>query len=149
MKEILCFGDSNTYGLIPGTKNRYGRDTRWTGLIEQQLYGKGYRIIEEGLCGRTTVFEDELREGRKGAAFLPTLLESHAPVNRVVLMLGTNDCKTFYNASAEVIGKGMRKTDPSDQKRGSGDKDPSSLTDLAWRGRLGGRLRSGVQSEFR
>ena len=68
MKEILCFGDSNTYGLIPGTKNRYGRDTRWTGLIEQQLYGKGCRIIEEGLCGRTTVFEDELREGRKGAA---------------------------------------------------------------------------------
>ena len=61
MKEILCFGDSNTYGLIPGTKNRYGRDTRWTGLIEQQLYGKGCRIIEEGLCGRTTVFEDEVQ----------------------------------------------------------------------------------------
>ena len=99
MKEILCFGDSNTYGLIPGTKNRYGRDTRWTGLIEQQLYGKG----------RTTVFEDELREGRKGAAFLPTLLESHAPVDRVVLMLGTNDCKTFYNASAEVIGLGVER----------------------------------------
>ena len=107
MKEILCFGDSNTYGLIPGTKNRYGRDTRWTGLIEQQLYGKGCRIIEEGLCGRTTVFEDELREGRKGAAFLPTLLESHAPVDRVVLMLGTNDCKTIFGASAEIIGKGI------------------------------------------
>lgn len=94
MKEILCFGDSNTYGLIPGTKERYGRDTRWTGLLEQHLYEKGYRIIEEGLCGRTTVFEDELREGRKGAALLPTLLESHAPIDRVVLMLGTNDCKT-------------------------------------------------------
>jgi lysophospholipase L1-like esterase len=109
MKEILCFGDSNTYGLIPGTKNRYGRDTRWTGLIEQQLYGKGCRIIEEGLCGRTTVFEDELREGRKGAAFLPTLLESHAPVDRVVLMLGTNDCKTYNHASADRIGKGIEK----------------------------------------
>ena len=48
MKEILCFGDSNTYGLIPGTKERYGRDTRWTGLLEQHLYEKGYRIIEEG-----------------------------------------------------------------------------------------------------
>lgn len=95
MKEILCFGDSNTYGLIPGTKERYGRDTRWTGLLEQHLYEKGYRIIEEGLCGRTTVFEDELREGRKGAALLPTLLESHAPIDRVVLMLGTNDCKHF------------------------------------------------------
>ena len=81
--------------------------------FEQQL--KDYTqtgslcIIEEGLCGRTTVFEDELREGRKGAAFLPTLLESHAPVDRVVLMLGTNDCKTFYNASAEVIGLGVER----------------------------------------
>ena len=93
MKEILCFGDSNTYGLIPGTKNRYGRDTRWTGLIEQQLYGKGCRISEEGLCGRTTVFEDE---------------ETHTP-DAVVLMLGTNDCKTFYNASAEVIGLGVER----------------------------------------
>ena len=97
MKEILCFGDSNTYGLIPGTKERYGRDTRWTGLLEQHLYEKGYRIIEE----------DELREGRKGAALLPTLLESHAPIDRVVLMLGTNDCKSLYNASAEVIGLGI------------------------------------------
>ena len=107
MKQILCFGDSNTYGLIPGTKNRYGRDTRWTGLIEQQLYGKGCRIIEEGLCGRTTVFEDELREGRKGAAFLPTLLESHAPVDRVVLMLGTNDLKIRFQATPTDIGKGI------------------------------------------
>ena len=107
MKEILCFGDSNTYGQIPGTINRFGRDTRWTGLIEHQLYGKGCRIIEEGLCGRTTDFEDELREGRKGAALLPTLLESHAPVDRVVLMLGTNDCKTLFGASAEIIGKGI------------------------------------------
>ena len=107
MKEILCFGDSNTYGLIPGTKERYGRDTRWTGLLEQHLYEKGYRIIEEGLCGRTTVFEDELREGRKGAALLPTLLASHAPIDRVVLMLGTNDCKSLYHASAEAIGLGI------------------------------------------
>lgn len=29
MKQILCFGDSNTYGLIPGTKDRYDWDTRW------------------------------------------------------------------------------------------------------------------------
>ena len=69
MKEILCFGDSNTYGLIPGTKNRYGRDTRWTGLIEQQLYGKGCRIIEEGLCGRTTVLRMSCARAEKVQRF--------------------------------------------------------------------------------
>lgn len=108
-REILCFGDSNTYGLIPGTKNRYDRSIRWTGLLQDALYKKGYCIAEEGLCGRTTVFEDELRYGRKGSDTLPVLLESHSPVERVILMLGTNDCKTYYNASAEVIGRGVER----------------------------------------
>ena len=109
MKEILCFGDSNTYGLIPGTTRRYDRETRWTGILAEKLYDKGYRIIEEGLCGRTSVFDDATRDGRNGAKVLPMLLETHAPLDQVVLMLGTNDCKTVYGASAEVIGKGIEK----------------------------------------
>ena len=64
-------------------------------------------MIEEGLCGRTTVFEDPLRDGRKGTALLPTLLETHAQADVITLMLGTNDCKTVFGASADVIGKGI------------------------------------------
>lgn len=88
MREILCFGDSNTYGLIPGTKERYKENIRWTGILQQKLKEKDCRIVEEGLCGRTTVFEDELRKNRKGSDLLPVLLESHAPIDQVVLMLG-------------------------------------------------------------
>lgn len=109
MKQILCFGDSNTYGLIPGTKERYAWEERWTGILGEKIKAKGFRVVEEGLCGRTTVFEDELRENRRGVAVLPMLLETHAPLEKVVLMLGTNDCKTTYQASAEVIGKGIEK----------------------------------------
>lgn len=109
MKQILCFGDSNTFGLIPGTGNRYDWNIRWTGILDKNLREKGYRIIEEGLCGRTTVFDDSFREGRKGADILPTLLESHNPIDIVILMLGTNDCKTIYNATAETIGKGIQR----------------------------------------
>ena len=55
MKQILCFGDSNTYGLIPGTTNqRYGWGTRWTSILDDKVRTKGYSVIEEGLCGRTT-----------------------------------------------------------------------------------------------
>ena len=62
MKQILCFGDSNTYGLIPGTTNqRYGWGTRWTSILDDKVRTKGYRVIEEGLCGRTTVFDDPFR----------------------------------------------------------------------------------------
>lgn len=108
MKRILCFGDSNTYGYIPGGKGRYGEDTRWTGILQKKLASEAI-IVEEGLVGRTTVFQDELRVGRRGIEMLPVLLESHAPLDLVVVMLGTNDCKTVYGASPEVIGKGIEK----------------------------------------
>lgn len=106
MKRILCFGDSNTYGYIPKGNGRYSEEIRWTGLLQKKLASKAV-IIEEGLCGRTTVFQDELRVGRRGIESLPVLLESHAPLDFVIVMLGTNDCKTVYGASAEVIGKGI------------------------------------------
>lgn len=107
MKRILCFGDSNTYGYIPDGSGRYGADIRWTGILQNKLAGRAV-VIEEGLCGRTTVFGDALRCGRRGADLLPVLLESHTPLDLVIMMLGTNDCKTVYGASAEVIGKGIR-----------------------------------------
>lgn len=109
MKTILAFGDSNTWGLVPGSnpKKRYGRNIRWTGLLEELL--PQVRVAEEGLCGRTTVFEDELRAGRKGTDLLPFVLETHVPLDGVILMLGTNDCKSVYHASAHLIGMGIEK----------------------------------------
>ena len=107
MRQILCFGDSNTWGLDGKTGTRFPWEVRWTGILQEKMKKEGARIIEEGLCGRTTVFEDPLRDGRRGTAFFPTLLESHAPLDDIVIMLGTNDCKTVFGASAEVIGKGM------------------------------------------
>lgn len=106
MRRILCFGDSNTYGYIPSGCGRYEEDIRWTGILQKKMASE-VTIIEEGLCGRTTVFQDELRYGRKGIEMLPVLLETHAPLDLVIVMLGTNDCKTVYGASVEVIGKGM------------------------------------------
>ena len=107
MKQILCFGDSNTYGLIPATKDRYDWNTRWTGILSKKIEKNGYRVVEKGLCGRTTIFEDATRKGRKGADLLPIILETHKPIDTVVLMLGTNDCKTAYGATAEKIGSGI------------------------------------------
>ncbi len=108
MKEILCFGDSNTYGLVPATCNRYPFDVRWTGLLSNKL-GSEYNVVEEGLCGRTTIFDDKDRPYRNGSTLLPVLLESHMPLDLVIIMLGTNDCKTAYNPSPERIGEGIVK----------------------------------------
>ncbi len=107
MRTLLTFGDSNTWGLIPGTSplKRFPWESRWTGILQSMT--DDVRIIEEGLCGRTTVFEDALRPGRRGVASLPGILESHSPLDGVVLMLGTNDCKSLYGASTHTIGKGI------------------------------------------
>ena len=109
MKNILCFGNSNTYGLIPGTNMRYPFGVRWTSILSRELGFEDYHIAEEGLCGRTTIFDDPLREGRCGVKLLPAILETHAPLDYTIIMLGTNDCKTIYNSSAEIIGKGIER----------------------------------------
>lgn len=109
MKQILCFGDSNTYGYRPTDRGRFPYEIRWTGKLDRRISGDGYRVIEEGLCGRTTIFEDQLRDGRRAVDMLPTILETHSPLDTVVLMLGTNDCKKCFNASPELIGKGIER----------------------------------------
>lgn len=107
MKQILCFGDSNTYGLVPGTKDRYGWGVRWTSILNDRVEKYGYRVVEEGLCGRTTVFDDPFRTGRRGSQFLTSILETHNPIDHIILMLGTNDCKSVYKATPGVIGRGI------------------------------------------
>ena len=37
MKQIICFGDSNTYGYIPGTGKRYPWGIRWTSILNEKL----------------------------------------------------------------------------------------------------------------
>jgi lysophospholipase L1-like esterase len=99
MKTILCYGDSNTWGYIPGTGERYASHVRWPGVLQNAL-GNGYVIIEEGLCGRTTVWDDPIEEYRSGKEYLIPCLKSHAPLDLVVLMLGSNDLKMRFAAPA-------------------------------------------------
>ena len=115
MKRILCFGDSNTWGYNPESQfpennapARFPEDTRWTGRLAQ-LLGEGYTVIEEGLDNRTTCFRDPGYYGRSGVDILPVLLESHSPLDMIIIMLGTNDVKTMYSASPHVISAGMER----------------------------------------
>lgn len=108
MKNIMCFGDSNTYGVNPKTGLRFPRDKRWTGIL-QKLLGEEYYVIEEGLSGRTTVWEDPLADNRCGIKVLPMLLDSHLPLNLVILMLGSNDWKHRFGVLPEDVSSGVEK----------------------------------------
>ena len=110
MKHILCFGDSNTYGLSPewvhGQFGRHDLSVRWPGKL-QTLLGPEYRVIEEGLSGRTTVFDNPTSPNRSGLAYLRPCLETHAPLDLVIIMLGTNDCRNLVGANPPEIAMGL------------------------------------------
>lgn len=108
MINILCYGDSNTFGSIPMANKRYSIDERWTGIL-QNILGSDYRIIEEGLGGRTTVFDDPFEPGRNGIAYIGIALETHKPLDLVILSLGTNDVKAHFSATSNLIAKGMKR----------------------------------------
>ena len=108
MKTILCFGDSNTWGYRPDGNGRFDWDVRWPGILQKELAGFA-RIVEEGLNARTTVFDDSV-EGvavcRNGSLHLPILLETHRPLDLVVIFLGVNDLKRRFDAGPFDIAQG-------------------------------------------
>ncbi len=104
--SVLCFGDSNTWGYNPKDGSRYPAHVRWTGILQQKL-GQDFTVIEEGLNGRTTTINELERPMRSAADILPVLIESHRPLDVIVLMLGTNDLKTHFDRSSEQIANDL------------------------------------------
>lgn len=105
MKNILCYGDSNTHGFIPWG-GRYDDKTRWTTLLAEKL-GKNYNIIEEGLNGRTSSFDDPLEPYRNGLSMLVPIIETHLPLDLTIIMLGSNDMKQRYSPTPEKIADSL------------------------------------------
>ena len=100
MKHVLCFGDSNTWGYIPGTQGeRYPFEDRYPGILQARL-GSGIRVHEGGLNGRMTGWDDPHTPDRNALEQIAAVLESHRPLDMIVVMLGTNDLKRFMNLEA-------------------------------------------------
>lgn len=109
MKTILAFGDSLTFGHDADTQGRHAYENRWPTVLEQGLGGAA-RVIAEGLGGRTTVFDDNsAASDRNGGRVLPTLLDTHKPLDLVIIFLGTNDLKIYINGSAFGAAMGVKR----------------------------------------
>lgn len=110
-RTVLVYGDSNSHGTAPMPTlmdmRRFGPEERWPGVMAARL-GPGWRLIEEALPGRTTVHPDPVSGVHKnGLAVLPAVLESHAPIDLVILMLGTNDLKARFALPPVEIAVGV------------------------------------------
>lgn len=105
--RVLCYGDSNTWGYISGSDHkRYGNTERWTKVLGT-LLGDNFEVIEEGLNSRTLTSNDTRpgKEGKSGYDYLLPCLDSHDPIDLVVIMLGTNELKQKYNKTAKDVGE--------------------------------------------
>ena len=113
-KHIICLGDSNTHGYCADPNDctdhgiRFNENERWTCLL-QKLLGEDYLVTEEGLSGRTTVFQDPLHESMDALSVVYPILKSHEVVDLLIIMLGTNDCKDRLGMNAACIGLGMER----------------------------------------
>ena len=95
VKRIICYGDSNTYGYLPPTGGRFAEHERWIGIL-QELLGPEYKIIEEGLGGRTKVLDEVLEDYLNGKKLIIPCIKTHYPVDLILIMLGTNDMKARF-----------------------------------------------------
>lgn len=121
-KRILCYGDSNTWGHDAITGQRFDEDTRWTGRL-QNFLGPDYTVIEEGQRGRTTVWDDPIENRMAGLSYLWPCLDSHAPIDLVIIMLGTNDLKTHFWVHPKSIALGAGRLVDMVQKCNFGPED--------------------------
>lgn len=107
MKTVLCYGDSLTWGYdAEADGRRHPAQDRWPNVLRAAL-GE-VEVIAEGLNGRTTAFDDLLVSAdRNGARILPTVLSSHAPIDLLVLLLGTNDMKPSIHGNPHLAQRGV------------------------------------------
>jgi lysophospholipase L1-like esterase len=109
VNQILIYGDSLTWGIVPNTRRRLPFAERWPGVMEELLAADGHavRVIEDCLNGRRTVWDDPFKPGRNGLAGLEQRIEVNSPLALVVVMLGTNDFQSTHDNTAWHSAQGI------------------------------------------
>src|SRR6185295_19356240 len=109
IQQILVYGDSLTWGIIPNTRERLPFEARWPGIMESELFraGLAVRVIEDCLNGRRTVWDDPFKEGRNGLVGLEQRIEANSPLELVMLMLGTNDFQADHQVNDWQSAQGI------------------------------------------
>lgn len=125
-KRIVCFGDSNTWGFDAKTLERFPEGVRWTSLLAERL-GEEFQVVEEGLSGRTAVMDDPLFEGLNGLNYIHPCLMSHAPLELVIIMLGTNDTKERFHLTSYNIAQGIARISQKAKATTAGIKGASPI----------------------
>ena len=109
MLQVLVYGDSLTWGIVPDTRRRLPFEARWPGVLEADLTAAGHRVrvIEDCLNGRRTAWDDPFKPGRNGLDGVEQRIEINSPLALVVVMLGTNDFQSMHPHNAWHSAEGL------------------------------------------
>lgn len=109
MDQVLVYGDSLSWGIIPGTRRRFDFTQRWPGVMEAQLpaAGSNLRVVEDCLNGRRTVWEDPFKPGRNGLIGIGQRIDVSSPLSLVILFLGSNDFQSMHTLNAWHSAQGI------------------------------------------
>jgi len=109
MHQVLVYGDSLSWGIIPGTRDRFEFSRRWPGVMEAQLLEAGInlRVVEDCLNGRRTVWEDPFKPGRNGLIGIEQRIEVNSPLSLVILFLGSNDFQSMHSLNIWHSAQGI------------------------------------------
>lgn len=103
--NILCFGDSNTFGISPLDGKRLSEYERFPTLLKQQL-AEQCHVIEAGQPNRTLVKNLAFTGDKSGIKYLKPYLEEHK-LDAIIIQLGTNDLKARFALTPKQIAEGL------------------------------------------
>jgi lysophospholipase L1-like esterase len=142
-ESIVCYGDSNTWGFNAENELRFPEHIRWPGVLSS-LLGEQYKVIEEGLSGRTSVMDDPLFEGLNGLTYITPCLKSHSPIKLVIIMLGTNDTKERFGLTSYNIAQGIMRVVQKAKHSLAGENEESPNILVICPPRIGEKYRQSI-----
>lgn len=100
--KIMIYGDSNTWGDNFDKGKRIPTSKQWPIILSKKL-GRRYQILQEGLPGRIAGNEDIEKKYKNGKDTFISTFRTCAPVDIVIIALGTNDLQLKYNKTKTQI----------------------------------------------
>lgn len=102
MKKILVYGDSNTWGDNFITGKRIADEKQWVNILRNK-YNKEYMFLQEGLPGRLAGNEEIAKQYKNGQDTFISTFRTNAPIDIIIISLGTNDLQLKYNKTSKKI----------------------------------------------
>lgn len=102
VKKVLIYGDSNTWGDNFITGKRIPDEKQWVNILKNK-YSKDYMFLQEGLPGRLAGNEEIIKPYKNGKDTFISTFRTNAPVDIVIISLGTNDLQIKYNKKSKDI----------------------------------------------